>query len=94
MALGELINEETGSVTGVRVLPATAEGANYEVCLRAEGNLRGTSYVTNWTYIQLERTDGTIQGHGDGVCKTECGQTLYLKGAGCAKAVTADGIVR
>ena len=25
---------------------------------------------------------------------TECGQTLYLKGAGCAKAVTADGIVR
>ncbi len=94
MALGELINEETGTVTGVRVLPATAEGANYEVCLRAEGHLRGTSYVTNWTYIQLERTDGTIQGHGDGVCKTECGQTLYLKGAGCAKAVTADGIVR
>ena len=94
MALGELINEETGTITGFRVLPSTAEGANYEVCLRAEGNLRGANYVTNWTYIQLERTDGTIQGHGDGVCKTECGQTLYLKGAGCAKAVTADGIVR
>ena len=47
MALGELINEETGSITGVRVLPASAEGANYEVCLRAEGSLRGSSYVTN-----------------------------------------------
>ena len=39
MALGELINEETGTITGVRVLPATAEGANYEVCLRAEAAL-------------------------------------------------------
>ena len=94
MALGELINEETGLVTSLKVLPATAEGANYEVGLRAEGNLRGVTYVTNWTYSQLERPDGTIQGHGDGVCKTECGQTLYLKGAGCAKAVNEDGVVR
>ena len=67
MALGELINEETGTITGVRVLPATAEGANYEVCLRAEGSLRGSNYVTNWTYTQVERKDGTIYGHGDGV---------------------------
>ena len=66
MALGELINEETGSITGVRVLPASAEGANYEGCLRAEGSLRGSSYVTNWTYRQVERTDGTIYGKGDG----------------------------
>ena len=93
MALAELINEEPGTITGVRVLPATAEGANYEVCLRAEGSLRGSSYVTNWTYTQVERKDGTIYGHGDGVCKTECGQTLYLKGAGAAKAVTEDGVV-
>ena len=60
MALGELIYEETGTITGGRVLPASAEGANYEVCLRADGSLRGSSYVTNWTYKQEERTDGTI----------------------------------
>ena len=94
MALGELINEETGTITGMRVLPNTAEGANYEVGLRAEGSLRGSNYVTNWTYSQVERKDGTIYGSGDGVCKTECGQTLYLKGAEASKPIGDDGVVR
>ena len=37
MALGELLIEETGTITNVRVLPSTAEGANYEVGLTANG---------------------------------------------------------
>ena len=49
MALGELLIEETGTITSIRVLPATAEGANYEVCLTANGELRGSKYTTNWT---------------------------------------------
>jgi|TARA_B110000263_G_scaffold119965_1_gene104384 hypothetical protein len=36
MALGELLVEEAGTITGLRVLPATAEGANYEICLSTE----------------------------------------------------------
>ena len=31
MALGELLIEETGTITNVSVLPSTAEGANYVV---------------------------------------------------------------
>ena len=37
MALGELLLDEIGTITGVKVLPATAEGANYEVCLSSSG---------------------------------------------------------
>jgi len=91
MALGELLIEETGTITNVRVLPATAEGANYEVCLTASGEIRGSKYTTYWTYIQTVRNDGTILGGGDGVMTTECGNTLYLKGSGSAIGVDASG---
>ena len=66
MALGELLVEETGTITSLRVLPATAEGANYEICLSTEGRIRGTKFTTNWTYVQVVRNDGSIYGGGDG----------------------------
>jgi hypothetical protein len=91
MALGELPVEETGTITSLRVLPATAEGANYEICLSTEGALRGTKFTTNWTYIQVVRNDGSIYGGGDGVCTTECGQVLYLKGSGSAVGSDENG---
>jgi hypothetical protein len=93
MALGELLVEEAGTITGLRVLPATAEGANYEICLSTEGMLRGTKITTNWTYLQLVRTDGSIYGTGDGVCTTECGQTLHLKGSGSAAGPDENGSI-
>ena len=91
MALGELLVEEVGSITGLRVLPATAEGANYEISLSTKGKLRDTNFTTNWTYLQVVRTDGSIYGEGDGVCTTECGQTLYLKGSGSATGSDENG---
>jgi len=91
MALGDLLIEETGTITSVRVLPATADGANYEVCLTATGELRGSKYTTNWTYTQVVRNDGTVLGGGDGVLTTECGQTIYLKGSGSAAGADSAG---
>ena len=91
MALGELLIEETGTITNIRVLPATAEGANYEVCLTATGELQGSKYTTNWTYTQTMRNDGSIIGGGDGVMTTECGNTIYLKGSGSATGVDSSG---
>ena len=91
MALGELLVEEVGSITGFRVLPATAEGANYEISLSTKGKLRDTNFTTNWTYLQVVRTDGSIYGEGDGVCTTECGQTLYLEGSGSATGADENG---
>ena len=79
MALGELLLDEIGTITGVKVLPATSEGANYEVCLSSSGEMRGTKNRTNWTYAQIVRTDGSIYGAGDGVMTTECGEVFYIK---------------
>ena len=73
------------------MLPATAEGANYEVCLSSSGEMRGTKYSTNWTYAQIVRTDGSIYGAGDGVMTTECGQVFYIKGSGSAPGPDKDG---
>ena len=91
MALGELLIEETGTITNVRVLPSTAEGVNYEVGLTANGKLRGSKYTTNWTYTQTVRNDGTVIGGGDGVMNTECGNTIYLKGSGSAAGADSAG---
>ena len=91
MALGELLLDEIGTITGVKVLPATAEGANYEVCLSSSGEMRGTKYSTNWTYAQIVRTDGSIYGAGDGVMTTECGEVFYIKGSGSAPGPDKDG---
>ena len=93
MALGELLIEETGTITSVRVLPSTAEGANYEIGLTANGELRGSKYTTNWTYTQTVRNDGTVIGGGDGVMTTECGNSIFLKGSGSAVGADSAGAI-
>jgi len=86
--------DEAGQITGVRVLPATAEGAHYEVSLTTQGTLEGTKYTAMWTYTQVQRQDGSIYGQGDGVLTTECGEVVYLKGSGSAGGKQADGSVQ
>ncbi|MDB4651777.1 hypothetical protein OAG06_02015 [Verrucomicrobia bacterium] len=86
--------EETGQVTGIKVLPPTAEGAQYEISLSTQGTIEGTNYTALWTYAQVQRNDGSIYGQGDGVMTTECGETIYLKGSGSAPGKESDGIVK
>ena len=83
--------DETGQVTGIRVLPPTAEGAHYEVSLSTKGTLEGSNYNALWTYTQVQRNDGSIYGQGDGVLTTERGEVIYLKGSGSAQGKEADG---
>ena len=88
MALGELVNEETGQISGVRVISADATGTTSEVSLRAEGTIRGTRQVTNWTYEQIQRPDGSLYGYGRGVMTTANGDVVNLTGSGSAKVPT------
>ena len=90
MALGELLIEETGTITNIRVLPAKRRGLKMPHCY---GELRGSKYTTNWTYTQTMRNDGSIIGGGDGVMTTECGNTIYLKGSGSATGVDSSGTI-
>ena len=94
MSNTQIFRDETGQVTGIRVLPPTAEGAQYEVSLSTQGSLEGTHYTALWTYTQVQRNDGSIYGQGDGVMTTECGEVIYLKGSGSAPGKEADGSVK
>ena len=86
MALGDLVLEETGTVTGIRVVSNDASGTKLEVCLRATGTIRGTAESTLWTYWQLIRPDGSIYGQGDGVMTTQDDDVLQLTGNGSGQA--------
>lgn len=48
MSDNQPFRDETGQVTGIRVLPATAEGANYEIALSTEGTIETTKYSAIW----------------------------------------------
>lgn len=89
-----VFRDETGQITAVRVLPATGEGAHFELSLTTKGTFEGTNYTALWTYTQVQRQDGSIYGQGDGVLTTECGEVVYLKGSGSAAGKEADGSVK
>ena len=93
MALGDLIYEETGKVTGIRVLSCDASGTNVEVNLQTSGKIRGVNETCLWTYTQLTRTDGSIYGHGQGVMTTEEGDVIQLIGHGSGKASPPGGTI-
>ena len=91
MALGELVLEETGTVTGIRVLSNDASGTKLEVCLQTTGQIRGVAESCLWTYWQLIRPDGSIYGKGDGVMTTQDGDVLQLIGHGSGQAPAPGG---
>ena len=93
MSDNQSFRDETGQVTGIRVLPATAEGANCEIALSTEGTIETTKYSALWSYAQVQRNDGSIYGSGDGLLATDCGEVFHLKGSGSAPGKEADGSV-
>lgn len=93
MSLKEYTRKETGTITGISVLPETAEGSNFEINLTTEGTLGSVKYVAHWSYKQIQRFDGSIFGSGDGVMQTECGEVINMKGSGSAAGTNPDGSV-
>ena len=91
--LGELLYEEKGETTGLRVLSSEGGEVKVEVNLRTEGQLDGVSETSLWTYWSITRSDGTIYGEGTGFMTTANGDLIHLKGTGAAKSAGADGSV-
>ena len=94
MALGELIMEEAGQVTGIRVLSSDASGTNTEVCVQLTGTIRGVAETTLWTYTTLTRADGSIYGSGQGVMTTQDGDVIHLIGHGSGQVPPPGGTTR
>jgi len=94
MALGDLVLEETGNVTGIRVLSSDASGINLEINLQTSGTVRGVAETTLWTYTQLTRPDGSILGGGTGVMTTQDGDVIHLRGNGSGEAGAPGGTTK
>ena len=92
MALGDLILDETGQVTGTRVLSTDASGTNLELSLQLTGTIRGVPQTTMWTYTTLTRPDGSIYGTGQGVMTTQDGDVIHLIGHGSSGPAESDTV--
>ncbi len=85
MALGELIVEDRGKITGQRVLDA--EGPKIETSMTMEGKYRGAETTEIATYWSLPRQGGVMYGEGQGIITTRDGQeTATWTGQGTGKA--------
>ena len=93
MALGELVLEDSGQITGIRVLSTDASGTTLELNLQLSGTIRGVGQTTLWTYTMLQRPDGSLYGQGNGVLTTVNGDVIHLIGSGSGKA-NPGGTVR
>jgi hypothetical protein len=86
--------DETGSVTGVRVLSTDASGTRLEVSVQLSGTIRGVGENTLWTYTTLTRPDGSIYGGGEGYMTTQDGDVINLVGAGSGLTPAPGGKTR
>ena len=83
--LGEQIGEETGQITGIRVLPDEGAGPKVEVSFQQSGTLLGAQVSDMGTYISVTRPDGTLFGDGQGVIMTDDGQMAAWRGQGVGR---------
>jgi|ERR687897_2606888 hypothetical protein len=90
MALGELIEDSTGKITGQRFLDV--EIPKMETSFAMEGNYRGISCTHVGTYTSVLR-EGVLYGEGQGIITTKDGQGMATwTGQGIGK-FTAPGKV-
>ncbi len=91
--LGEILYEEKGKTTGVRVLSSDGGEVTVEVTLQAQGRIQGMEETSMWTYWSKTRSDGTIYGEGKGFLMTKDGDVVNLTGSGATRARGSDGSV-
>jgi hypothetical protein len=80
------IGEETGQVTGIRVLPGQETGPMLELSWHTSGTLldaRVVSVVA--TFVSVSRPDGTLFGNCQGLATTDQGEVVTWRGQGVAR---------
>jgi hypothetical protein len=87
--LGKLIAEETGKVTGFRVLDGA--GPKVEVSIQTKGKLLGIDYQGRATYWSEMQAGGFLYGEGQGMYMTKDGDMAVWKGQGTGKIAAGGG---
>lgn len=82
--LGEKIGEESGKITGQRVLASSA-GPTMEVSFTATGKLLGLDVQGNATYSATMRPDGSLYGEGQGIVMGKNGESATWTGGGVGR---------
>ncbi len=87
--LGDQIAEETGKVTGFRLL--SAAGPKAEVSIRTRGTVLGHDYEGRATYTSEVQPGGSLFGEGQGVYMTGDGMATW-KGQGSGRLIPGGGV--
>ncbi|MDT9692552.1 hypothetical protein Q5762_30330 [Streptomyces sp. P9(2023)] len=90
--LGDLIGEETGEITGMRVLSTDGGHAVLEASFRASGTLLDVEGNDMGTYESVMRADGTLFGEGQGVTMTRDGESVTWHGSGIGHVTESGGV--
>jgi len=80
--LGEMIGEDQGKITAVRVLPSNGQAPRMEVSFQSAGNLVGVQATHLGTYISTLMPTGNFNGVGQGVVMTQDGDSATWTGTG------------
>ncbi|MEV7281364.1 hypothetical protein [Streptomyces sp. NPDC093111] len=80
--LGDLIGEEQGETTGIRVLSTDGGHPVLEASFAATGTLLGVGIKDMGTYESAVGADGTLYGEGQGVIMAQGGATVTWHGSG------------
>ena len=91
--LGEILFEEKGRTSGIRVLSSDPGETTVEVSIQAKGRILNVKHTSLWTYWSKTRADGSIYGEAKGFMTTKDGDVIHMVASGAAKAVGPDGAI-
>jgi hypothetical protein len=89
--LGDQIAEESGSITGFRVVDAV--GPKVEVSIQTKGKILGNDYQGRATYTSEVQPDGFLFGEGQGIYMAAAGDGMAVwKGQGSGRFNPGGGV--
>ena len=86
--LGDQIAEESGRITGFRVVDAA--GPKAEISIQTKGKVLGVDYMGRTTYTSEVQPNGSLFGEGQGVYIAADGMATW-KGQGSGKLTPGGG---
>src|SRR5712692_1313812 len=90
--LGEMLGEESGKITGTRVLPSEGGAPKVEVSFQATGNILGVDATDMGTYVSTMRPDGSLFGDGQGIAMAKDGGAATWTGQGIGRFTASGGL--
>lgn len=90
--LGEMIGEQSGKITGTRVLPSESGAPKVESSFQATGRVFGVETTEMGTYWAQMRPDGTLYGEGQGLTMAQDGGTAAWSGQGIGRFTASGGV--